>query len=137
MKSRVPTYARILLHSVKEGCRLQMLENIGSGYLERGSQVPFVVGYRFMLRTWTNGVADLDLLGRAGIHVSRRLLATAVAALEEMIESIVEGAVWTLQKELGLDGWILVRLNIWMKVIILLSCSYFTVVFYSLEYSLK
>lgn len=77
----------ILLRKVNEACKPQLLEKIGAGYLEKESQLPFVVGYIFMVATQTNGVANLLLPKRPGVQVSSRLLGQAAEALEDMINS--------------------------------------------------
>ena len=77
----------MLLRNVNDACKPQLLEQIGAGYLERECQLPFVVGYIFMVATQTNGVANLLLPRRPGVQVSSRLLARAAEALEGMIDS--------------------------------------------------
>ena len=77
----------ILLRKVNEACKPLLLENYGAGYLEEENQLPFVVGYIFMVATRTNGVASLLLPKRPGAQVSSRLLAQAAEALDGMIDS--------------------------------------------------
>lgn len=77
----------MLLRNVNEVCKPALLETYGAGYLEKESQLPFVVGYIFMAATQTSRVANLLLPRRAGVQVSSRLLAMAASALGGMIES--------------------------------------------------
>ena len=77
----------MLLRKVNEACKPQLLEKIGAGYLDQEYQLPFVVGYIFMVATQTNGVANLLLPRRPGVQVSSRLLGQAAEALEDMINS--------------------------------------------------
>ena len=84
---RLHRFCWMLLGKVNERCKPQLLENIGAGYLEEENQLPFVVGYIFMIATQTNGVANLLLPRRPGVQVSSRLLGEATKALEDMIDS--------------------------------------------------
>lgn len=77
----------MLLGKVHEACKPQLLDNIGADYLVRERQLPFVVGYIFMMATQTNEVANLLLPKRPGVQVSSGLLAQAAAALDTMIDS--------------------------------------------------
>lgn len=77
----------MLLRKVNDTCKSRLLEMIGAGYLEKESQLPFVVGYIFMVATETNGIANLLLPKRPGVQVSSRLLAQAAEALEGMVDS--------------------------------------------------
>ena len=77
----------MLLRQVNDACKPQLLDKIGAGYLEKESQLPFVVGYILMVATQTNGVANLLLPRRPGVQVSSRLLGQAAEALEDMINS--------------------------------------------------
>ena len=77
----------ILLRKVNEACKAQLLDRFGADYLEKEFQLPFVVGYIFMMGTRTNEVANLLLPKRPGVRVSSRLLALAAATLEVMIDS--------------------------------------------------
>lgn len=84
---RVHRFCWMLLRSVNEVCKPTLLEMVGAGYLEKESQLPFVVGYIFMAATQTNRVANLLLPKRNGFQVSSNLLKKAASALEGMIES--------------------------------------------------
>ena len=77
----------MLLRKVNEACKPRLLEMIGAGYLQEEYQLPFVVGYIFMVATPTNGVANLFLPRRPGVQVSSRLLGQAAEALEDMVNS--------------------------------------------------
>ena len=84
---RLHRFCWMLLRKVNEACKPQLLDNIGAGYLEKEYQLPFVVGYIFMVATETDGVANLLLPRRPGVQVSSRLLGQAAGALECMIDS--------------------------------------------------
>ena len=84
---RLHRFCWMLLRNVNEMCKPQLLEKIGAGYLEKENQLPFVVGYIFMVATQTNGVANLLLPRRPGVQVSSRLLGQAAGALKNMIDS--------------------------------------------------
>ena len=84
---RLHRFCWMLLRNTNEACKPQLLEKVGAGYLEKENQLPFVVGYIFMVATQTNGVANLLLPRRPGIQVSSRLLAQAAETLDEMISS--------------------------------------------------
>ena len=77
----------LLLRKVNEACKPQLLANFGSDYLEHEYQLPYVVGYIFMIATQTNGVANLLLPRLPGVKVSSRLLVQAAETLEDMIKS--------------------------------------------------
>ena len=84
---RVHRFCWMLLRSVNDACKPRLLQMYGPGYLEKENQLPSVVGYIFMAATQTNGIVNLLLPRRAGVQVSRGLLATAAGVLKEMIES--------------------------------------------------
>ena len=84
---RLHRFCWMLLRSVNDACKTQLRDIIGAGYLEKESQLPFVVGYILMVATQTNGVANLLLPRRNGVQVSSLLLETAAGAVREMIKS--------------------------------------------------
>ena len=84
---RLHRFCWMILRNVNEVCKPQLLEKVGAGYLEKESQLPFVVGYIFMVATQTNGVANLLLPRRPGVQVSSRLLGQAAKPFEDMIDS--------------------------------------------------
>ena len=77
----------MLLRKVNDVCKAQLLKIFGAGYLEKENQLPFVVGYIFMVATTTRQISSLLLQRRDDLQASSRLLATAAEALEAMIES--------------------------------------------------
>lgn len=92
----------MLLRSVNEACRPQLLKAYGSGYLEQENQLPFVIGYIFMACTETSRIAELVLPKRKEVEISSRLLATAANAVQEMIESgCADLSTKKLEMELG------------------------------------
>ncbi|PLB54962.1 hypothetical protein P170DRAFT_28669 [Aspergillus steynii IBT 23096] len=74
-----------LLRRVREACDPCLRDIFGVGYLERESQLPFVVGSVFM------GVANTDVMGKRLAAkediVKSKLLMTAGGAVDEMIET--------------------------------------------------
>ena len=81
-----------LLRIVNQGCRPKLLETYGGGYLEKESQLPFVVGYIFMTATNTSRLANLLIPRRENVEISSRLLATAAGLIEVMIDTGAGGA---------------------------------------------
>ena len=84
---RIHRFCWMLLRQINDACKPRLLEMFSAGYLEKESQLPFVVGYIFMAATTTNGVANLLLPRRNGVQVSSRLLMTAAEIIKGMIES--------------------------------------------------
>ncbi|KAL9598134.1 MAG: hypothetical protein Q9219_004690 [cf. Caloplaca sp. 3 TL-2023] len=71
-----------MLRNVNEKCKAKLLEIFGCGYLEKESQLPFVVGYIFMAATNTSKLADF-LLPKRKVEVTSKLLSMAAEAMEE------------------------------------------------------
>lgn len=74
-----------MLRSAKEACDIHLRKIFGSGYLEKESQLPFLVGYIFM------AVMNTDYLGKQiaeeGEVVKSNLLLCAAEVVEGMIDT--------------------------------------------------
>ena len=73
------------LRKVNEVCKPRLLRTYGGGYLEKESQLPFVVGYIFMAATATSKIANVLVPKRDGVEVSSKLLQTSAEPLNELI----------------------------------------------------
>lgn len=101
---RVHRFCWQLLRGVNDNCRQNLLELYGGGYLEKESQLPFVVGYIFMTATTTSRVANVLLPRRGDGEGSSRVLATAAKSIEEMIDTGAGGIeIDILEKYFGLQ----------------------------------
>ena len=84
---RVHRFCWKLLRQVNETCKPKLLELYGPGYLEKESQLPFVIGHIFMTATTTSRVANLLLPRRGNGEVSSQLLAMAASCIKDMVET--------------------------------------------------
>ncbi|KAI4155207.1 MAG: hypothetical protein LQ340_001140 [Diploschistes diacapsis] len=75
-----------LLRSVQEKCDAQLKDMFGPGYLERESQLPFVVGYIFMGATRTKRLGAMLVKKKSDV-VSSKLLEQAAGVMDGYLES--------------------------------------------------
>lgn len=94
----------MLLRSLNQKCKPQLLKIYGEGYLEKESQLPFVVGYIFMACTGTSHIAGLLSPKLGVVDVTSRLLVTAAGAINTMIEQGAgEIVIKKMEMELGTE----------------------------------
>ncbi|KAJ9612123.1 hypothetical protein H2200_003720 [Cladophialophora chaetospira] len=90
-----------LLRTLKDATQPRMTEIFGQGYLERENQLPFLVGYIFLLMS-----QDQDIAKEAGLRLpsanfrtaSRELLERAAVVLEGMISVGAEKVLTTIMR---------------------------------------
>ncbi|PVH90568.1 hypothetical protein DM02DRAFT_433058 [Periconia macrospinosa] len=76
-----------LLRAVKDHCRDDLIRIYGPEYLEKESQLPFVVGYVLMTATPTKQIGDLLRARLPGVQVTSKVLEDAKYVIEEMVDS--------------------------------------------------
>ena len=76
----------MLLRTIHEACRPQLLMTFGSGYIEQENQLPFVVGYIFMTCSQISRLANLIKKKPEGTAITSQVLVTAATAVRQMIE---------------------------------------------------
>ena len=76
-----------LLRKVNEVCKPRLLKTYGGGYLEKESQLPFVVGYIFMAATATSKIANVLIPRKESVEISSQLLQTSAESLSELTKS--------------------------------------------------
>lgn len=94
----------MLLRTIHEACRPQLLNIYGGGYIEQENQLPFVVGYIFMTCSQTSRLANLIKKKPEGTAITSQVLATAATAVRQMIEGGAgEFVLKMLEKQLDIE----------------------------------
>ncbi|PVH92820.1 hypothetical protein DM02DRAFT_698351 [Periconia macrospinosa] len=76
-----------LLRVVKNHCRADLIRIYGPEYLDKESQLPFVVGYVLMTATSTQQIGDMPKARLPGVQVTSQVLEGAKHVIEGMLES--------------------------------------------------
>lgn len=76
-----------LLRAVKDQCRDDLIRFYGPDYIEKESQLPFVVGYVLMTASRTQQAGELFKARQPGVEVTSRVLEEAKGVVAGMIES--------------------------------------------------
>ncbi|OAL53575.1 hypothetical protein IQ07DRAFT_677068 [Pyrenochaeta sp. DS3sAY3a] len=87
-----------LLRAVKDSCRDQLIKMYGPEYIEKESQLPFLVGYIFMAATNAKQMGGFLKLKKTDV-VTSAVLVEAAGAIEGMLEAGAGGVVGTILKE--------------------------------------
>lgn len=77
---RLHRFCWILLRSIKEACSASLRHLFGPSYIEKETQLPFVVGYLFMCAFSAEKFAK-----EQGVEARSKAFGEAVQAMEEMI----------------------------------------------------
>jgi hypothetical protein len=72
----------MLLRSIKDACSSSLRQLFGPSYIERETQLPFVVGYLFMCAFSADKMAK-----EQGVDARSKVFGEAVAVMEGMIET--------------------------------------------------
>ncbi|KAJ8108349.1 hypothetical protein OPT61_g8231 [Boeremia exigua] len=94
-----------LLRIVKETCRDDLIKFFGPDYIQKESQLPFVVGYVLLTASNSQQLGDLLKRKHPGLQVTSKVLDDAKKVVKVMIESGAGGLVveHILPKGLGLQ----------------------------------
>jgi hypothetical protein len=76
-----------LLRAVKDQCRDHLIRFYGPDYIEKESQLPFVVGYVLMTASRTQQAGELLKARQPGVEVTSRVLEEAKGVVGGMVES--------------------------------------------------
>ena len=86
-------FSWMLLHSINERCKPDLLEIYGGGYLEKENQLPFVVGYIFMTATNTSRIEGRFLKKKEGVQITSKVLKNAADAIDDLVSTKAGGMV--------------------------------------------
>lgn len=94
-----------VLGAVKEACRDDFIRIYGPNYIEKESQLPFVVGYVLMSATSAQQASEVLLPKLQGVQVTSKVLHEASNVVQVMIESGLGALIvdHILPKALGLQ----------------------------------
>jgi hypothetical protein len=77
-----------LLRFVKEHCHNDLTRMFGPSYIEKESQLPFIVGYVLMSATSSQQMGDMLKARLPGVEVTDKLLAEAKSLVQGLVEGI-------------------------------------------------
>jgi hypothetical protein len=92
---RLHRFCWMLLRTIKDACSSSLRQLFGPSYIERETQLPFVVGYLFMC------AFSADKLGKEqGVEARSRVFGEAVEAMEGLIASGTGGVCVKIMEEI-------------------------------------
>ena len=82
-----------LLRIVKDACRDDLVRMYGPDYMQKESELPFVVGYVLMTATGSQQLGELLKAKQPGVQVTSKVLTEARRVVEGMVESGAGGLI--------------------------------------------
>lgn len=91
-----------LLRAIKDSCREALIKIYGPNYIEKETQLPFIVGYILMTATTTDRLAEFMMIKKTN-EVTSAVLEQAAVAINGMLGTGAGGFVgMILREKLGL-----------------------------------